>query len=47
MSLEIFMALSAARSSIKFTPEILLKISAFITYAHWFKDDNILVQAAD
>jgi len=47
MSLENFMVLSAAHSSIKFTPEILLKISAFITYAPRLKDDIILVQAAD
>ncbi|KIM40260.1 hypothetical protein M413DRAFT_413790 [Hebeloma cylindrosporum] len=46
MSLEDFMALSAVHSS-HFTPEILLKISAFITYAPRFKDDIILVQAAD
>jgi hypothetical protein len=46
MSLESFMALSAAHSSV-LTPEILLKISAFITYAPRFKDDIILVQAAD
>ena len=46
MSLESFMALSATHSSV-FTPEILLKISAFITYAPRFKDDIILVQAAD
>jgi len=44
MSLENFMALSAAHSSIKFT---LLKISAFITYAPRLKDDIILVQAVD
>jgi len=47
MSLENFKALSAAHSSIKFTPEILFKISAFITYAPRFKDDITLVQAAD
>ena len=46
MSLGSFMALSAAYSSV-LTPEILLKISAFITYAPRFKDDIILVQAAD
>lgn len=46
MSLENFMALFAAHSSI-FTPEILLKISAFLTYAPRFKDDIILVQPAD
>jgi hypothetical protein len=46
MSLESFMALSATHSSV-LTPEILLKISAFITYAPRFKDDIILVQAAD
>jgi len=40
------MALSATHSSV-LTPEILLKISAFITYAPRFKDDIILVQAAD
>jgi len=39
--------LSAAHSSIKFTPEILLKISAFITYVPRFKDNIILVQAAN
>jgi hypothetical protein len=38
MSLENSMALSAIHSSIKFTPEILLKISAFITYAPRFND---------
>jgi len=46
MSLEDFMALSAAHPSI-LTPEVLLKISAFLTYAPRFKDDIILVQAAD
>ena len=35
----------AAHSFIKFTPKILLKISAFITYVPRFKDDIILVQA--
>ena len=46
MSLESFMALSATHSSV-LTPEILLKISAFITYAPWFQDDIILFQAAN
>ena len=46
MSLESFMALSVAHSSV-LTPEILLKISTFITYTPRFKDDIILVQAAD
>ena len=46
MSLDNFMALTAAHPSI-ITPEILLKISAFLTYAPRFKDDIILVQAAD
>jgi hypothetical protein len=46
MSLENFMALFATHSS-NFSPEILLKISAFLTYAPRFKDDIILVQPAD
>ena len=46
MSLESFMALSAAHLSV-LTPEILLKISAFITYIPQFKNNIILVQATD